>query len=177
MERTGAREPKSWRKERFGGLRVRNALQSGDVERLVKLHGALYAQEYGWDPTFEAYVADPLAAFASTPTQRERIWIVEQEGQIAGSGAIVDALADKAQLRWLLLHPDLRGQGIGRMLVEEAIHFCREQGYQEVFLWTVSTLMVAAELYRSVGFVLTEEKTHRLWGAMLTEQRYALKLT
>jgi GNAT superfamily N-acetyltransferase len=90
--------------------------------------------------------------------------------------AIVDAGDNLAQLRWLILTSDVRGMGLGRKLVGLALDFCRENGYDGVFLWTVSILEVAASLYRSYGFTITEEKTHPLWGRVLTEQRYDLKL-
>ena len=104
------------------------------------------------------------------------MWIVERDGEIAGSIAVVELSQEQAQLRWLLLHPDLRGQGIGRLLVQEAISFCKASGYSSIFLWTVSTLTPATNLYESVGFGLTEEKTHVAWGSLITEQRYDLKL-
>jgi N-acetylglutamate synthase-like GNAT family acetyltransferase len=157
-------------------VKIRYDLKPGDIGYMIYLHGTLYAEEYGWDHTFEAYVAGPLAEFAQSHHDRERIWIVETEGKVAGSIAIVEASQEKAQLRWLLLHPRLRGHGMGRVLVEEAIRFCRDSGYASVFLWTVSALTAAATLYRSVGFQLTEEHTHELWGAMVTEQRYDLDL-
>jgi N-acetylglutamate synthase-like GNAT family acetyltransferase len=157
-------------------IKVRRDLKPGDIGYLTYLHGTLYADEYGWDYTFEAYVAGPLAEFAKSHSDRERIWIVEKDDKVAGSIAIVEASKEEAQLRWLLLAPDLRGRGVGRMLVEEAIGFCREKGYSKVFLWTVSRLKEAAELYRSAGFKLAEESTQKLWGTTVTEQRYDLTL-
>jgi len=138
------------------------------------LHGVLYAQECGWDHTFEAYVAGPLAEFAKSHTDRERIWMVEKDGIVAGSIAIVQASIEQAQLRWFLLHPDLRGQRIGHKLMEEALSFSKAHGYSMVFLWTASVLTAAARLYESFGFRMTEETTHVLWGATVTEQRYEL---
>jgi hypothetical protein len=41
-------------------------------------------------------------------------------------------------------------------------------------LWTESSLVAAAGLYREFGFRLTDEKTHELWGTVVTEQRYDL---
>jgi GNAT superfamily N-acetyltransferase len=155
---------------------IRHDLRPGDIGYVTYLHGVLYAIEHGWDHTFDAYVAAPLAEFAKSHTDRERIWIVEQDGLIAGSVAIVEVSREQAQLRWLLLHPELRGQGIGRILVEEAVSFCRARGYSSVFLWTVSTLAPAANLYKSAGFRLTEEKTHEAWGTLVTEERYNLEL-
>lgn len=75
------------------------------------------------------------------------------------------------------LSKDARGVGLGRRLVGWALGFCREQGYRSVFLWTFSELEAAAHLYRTHGFKLTEEKTHAIWGRVLTEQRYDLRLT
>lgn len=95
---------------------------------------------------------------------------------MVGSVAIVETSAEQAQLRWLLLHPELRGQGVGQILVQDAIRFCRTSGYTSLFLWTESSLTAAAQLYLSVGFELTEEQTRELWGATVTEQRYDLKL-
>ena len=101
---------------------------------------------------------------------------MESEGRIMGCVAIVKFSREEAQLRWLLLHPDLRGLGLGRRLMEEAASFCRDGGFSSLFLWTVSTLPAAARLYRSVGFRETEKLTHELWGSVVTEVKYQLEL-
>jgi N-acetylglutamate synthase-like GNAT family acetyltransferase len=155
-------------------ITIRSTLRPGDIGYVTYLHGTLYAAEYGWDHTFEAYVAGPLAEFGKSHSDRERIWIVEKDAKVAGSIAIVEASTDEAQLRWLLLHPSLRGQGIGRILIKKAVGFCRESHYSRVFLWTEGALTAAARLYESAGFQLTEENTHELWGTIVTEQRYDL---
>jgi GNAT superfamily N-acetyltransferase len=161
---------------RLANIRIRNNLKAGDIGYLSYLHGVLYANEFGWDHTFEAYVAGPLAEFARSHCSRERIWIVEKDRTVAGSIAIVAASTEQAQLRWFLLHPDLRGKGIGRMLMEEAISFSKANGYSMIFLWTTSNLTAAAKIYESFGFQITEETTHEAWGATVTEQRYELSL-
>jgi GNAT superfamily N-acetyltransferase len=154
------------------GLRVRDRLAPGDVEGIVRLHGNIYGAEYGFDPTFETYVAEPLGRFAAGQTDREGIWLVEESGCLKGSIAIVEHSLSSAQLRWFLLHPDLRGLGLGNMLVEEALRFCRGKGYESVFLWTLSVLLVAGRIYRQAGFTLAEQRESRLWGRQLVEQRY-----
>jgi N-acetylglutamate synthase-like GNAT family acetyltransferase len=162
--------------ELMPNIRIRHHFNPGDIGYLVFLHGTLYAQEFGWDHTFEACVAGPLVEFAKSHNDRQRIWIVEKDEKVSGSIAIVEAGKERAQLRWLLLHPNLRGEGLGRKLVEGAIGFCRESGYASVFLWTESRLEAAARLYRAIGFQLTEEKMHEMWGSVVTEQRYELRL-
>jgi len=155
---------------------IRHALRTMDISRLIALHAILHAEARGWDASFEAYVAGPLAEFALSQSERERIWIVDEDGKLVGCVAIVEASEEEAQLRWLVLVPHLRGRGLGRMLVEEAVGFCREAGYASVFLWTVEGLDAALHVYESLGFELTEEETHSIWGAMETEQRYDLRL-
>lgn len=157
-------------------IEVRHDLRPGDIGTIVYLHGTLYANECGWDHTFEAYVAEPLGAFAKRSNTRERIWLVDFEGQLCASIAIVEVSAAEAQLRWLLVKPELRGSGIGRGLVREAIAFCRASGYRSLFLWTVKELTVAGRLYASFGFRVTAEHAAVLWGRRVTEQRYALAL-
>ena len=155
---------------------VRHNLSPNDIKAMIALHGELYAGEYGWDKSFQEHVAGPLTKFAEAPNSRSKVWIVQQNGALAGSIAIVETSRQSAQLRWLLLRSELRGKGIGRMLVEDALTFCRDSGYQSVFLWTESRLTAAAKLYHAFNFTLTEQKTHKLWGVTATEQRYDLTL-
>src|SRR5436309_592179 len=50
--------------------------QPGDMGWVTSAHGALYAQEYGWDITFEALVAKITAEFIENfDAKRERCWI------------------------------------------------------------------------------------------------------
>ncbi len=155
---------------------IRHEFRPGDAGRLIELHGLLYSQEYGFDHTFEAYVAKPLAEFMLSQTRREKIWLVDFDGVLMGSVAIVKHTETEAQLRWFLLHPALRGRGLGNRLVQEAVAFCRESGYERVFLWTVSSLKAAAQVYLKADFQIAEEQTHKIWGCLLTEQRYDLNL-
>ncbi|MBN2323667.1 MAG: GNAT family N-acetyltransferase [Spirochaetes bacterium] len=154
------------------GIRIRTGLLPGDVGGIVCLHGRLYAEEYGFDCSFEPYVAVPLSEFAVRRHERERIWIVEYRGRVCGSVAIVEHTKSEAQLRWLILHPDLRGHGLGKKLVRDAVSFCKACRYSGIFLWTVDFLDAARRIYESEGFVLTDQKKHRIWGVSLTEQRY-----
>ena len=155
-------------------IRFRKMLKPGDLGTIVYLHGLLYAHEYGYDHTFEPYVAEPLSKFVLFQSDRERIWIAEKNEKIVGSVAIVKYIENKAQLRWLLVHPSERGAGVGKKLVGSALEFGRNAGYESVFLWTLNILPVAARIYRSFGFEKVEEKPGRVWGVGLTEEKYML---
>jgi GNAT superfamily N-acetyltransferase len=157
-------------------LNIRHSLAPRDVDAIVEMHRALYAAEQGWSDEFGDYVRAPLERFRANHTERECIWLVESGAALVGSIAIVDAGGNTAQLRWLLVHPEYRGKGIGKALVLAAIDFSRACSYETIILWTVSALREAANLYRALGFALVEEKPSRIWGADLTEQRYELLL-
>jgi ribosomal protein S18 acetylase RimI-like enzyme len=156
---------------------VRHDLKPGDLGSIVHLHGTAYAREYSFDPTFEAYVAGPLAEFVRSRTERDRLWIVEQGDRIVGCIAIVGATEQEAQLRWFLVDPSVRRQGLGQRLLHEAIAFSQRCGYESLFLWTVSALTAAARLYRSAGFEKMEEKPGRQWGVAVIEEKYRRMLS
>jgi hypothetical protein len=60
--------------------------QPGDLGWIIHRHGALYAEEYGLDQTFEALVARIAAAFIENfDAARERCWIAERQGAVAGA--------------------------------------------------------------------------------------------
>jgi len=157
--------------------KIRHNIKLGDIGYLTYLHGIVYAKEYGYDQTFEAYVAVGLAEFVqSFSSAKDRIWLAETNGQIIGSIATVGHSKVDAQLRWFLVHPDYRGLGIGKELLKEALQFCKERKYKAIFLWTTSELIEASHLYKCFGFSETEKKTHKIWGKKVTEEKYDLHL-
>jgi GNAT superfamily N-acetyltransferase len=162
--------------EPLSAVSVRHDLRPGDLGSIIHLHGTVYAREYGFDPTFEAYVAGPLAEFVHSHSDRSRLWIAERGGRLAGCIAIVAASPQEAQLRWFLVEPSARGLGLGKRLLGEAVGFCRQRGFESIFLWTVSALTAAARLYRHAGFEKVEERPGRHWGVAVIEERYVLRL-
>jgi N-acetylglutamate synthase-like GNAT family acetyltransferase len=159
-------------------ISIRNDIRSGDIGNLIRIHGELYAREYGWNWSFEAFAAETFGRLAHQwDPARERIWIAEHDGVIVGCIGILSVEDDIAQLRWFLVHPAARGSGLGRRLIDDALSFCRTAGYSRVFLWTMAGLAAAAHLYRSYGFEITHQETVERWGAVLTEERYDLDLT
>ncbi len=158
-------------------LHIRHHLQVGDIGQLVHLHAQLHALPEDLNFSYEAQIAHTLGSFLLNMDDRDRIWLVEQEGQVCGSVAIEERSEDEAQLQFFLLHPDLPDPiELGKHLIRKTLFFCRKQEFEVVQLWTVSHRSQAAAIYQAVGFRLLEEKTYPLWGKILTEQRYELRL-
>jgi DNA-binding MarR family transcriptional regulator/GNAT superfamily N-acetyltransferase len=151
--------------------------QPGDMGWVVHRHGLLYAQEWGYDEQFEALVAAIVAEFIQNYNpKRERCWLAEKDGEVAGSVFLVEKSKTVAKLRLLLVEPSARGRGIGRLLVEECIRFARQAGYKKVALWTQSELQAARRVYKQAGFRLLQSKPHHSWGKDLVSEIWELEL-
>ena len=151
----------------------------GDMGWVVYREGALYAQEYGFDETFEALVARIVADFLTEfEPQRERCWIAEMNGQNLGHIFLIQHPTEPstAKLRLLLVEPCGRGLGLGSALVEECVNFARSVGYKKMTLWTQSILTAARHVYQKAGFHLVKEKANRQFGKDLLSQTWELDL-
>ena len=149
----------------------------GDIGWVAHRQGLLYAQEYGWDQSFEALVAEIGARFVREfDADGERCWIAERGGQIVGAVFVVRKSKHVAQLRMLYVEPSTRGQGLGQRLVNECIAFARAKGYKKLTLWTNAVLTAARHIYVGAGFVLVKEERHRSFGKSLVGQNWDLKL-
>ena len=157
---------------------IRALGEPGDLGWVVMAHGEVYAQEFGWDTTFEALVARIVADYAADhdPT-REAAWIAEVDGERVGCVFCVASDEATAQLRILLVHPNGRGLGLGARLVDECVEFARDAGYERIVLWTNHPLVAARHIYLEAGFILTDEEPHHSFGADLVGQTYELDLT
>jgi peptidyl-dipeptidase Dcp len=156
-------------------LSIRTTLIPGDLGYVIYLHGLLYGTEYDYGIEFETYVAYGLYEFYKNyDPEKDRVWICEHNRKIIGFLLLMHKEKDTAQLRYFLIHPEYRGIGLGKKLMDLFMEFLVMCNYKSAYLWTTHELSAAAYLYVKHGFKLTEEKQSAAFGKLLREQRYDL---
>ena len=151
--------------------------EPGDMGWIVHRQAILYAEEYGWDGTYEALAAEIVAQFIKNyDPKRERAWVAEKDGERVGAVFVAKESDEVAKLRLLHVEREARGLGIGKRLVEECIRFARQAGYQKMTLWTQSILHAARGIYKNAGFQIVHEQKHHSFGKDLTAETWELHL-
>jgi DNA-binding MarR family transcriptional regulator/GNAT superfamily N-acetyltransferase len=149
----------------------------GDMGWVISRQSIAYADEYGWDISYEALVAEICAQFIKNyDAPREHCWIAEADGRPLGSVFLVRASDEIAKLRLLLVEKEARGLGIGRALVEQCVRSAREKGYKKMTLWTQSILVAARKIYQDAGFTLVASEPHRSFGQSLIGETWEREL-
>jgi DNA-binding MarR family transcriptional regulator/GNAT superfamily N-acetyltransferase len=152
-------------------------LRAGDLGWVTERHAVYYAEEFGFDLTYEALVGKVAAGYAEQADPAwENAWIAELDREPVGSVFCMRATEGVAQLRLLLLERQARGLGIGARLVEECLRFAREAGYTEMILWTVAGLPASRHLYVKAGFELESELPEHRFGQDIVGQWWRLRL-
>ncbi len=156
-------------------ITIRNELVPGDIGYIIYLHGLLYSTENAYGLQFEAYVTEGLLEFVKRyDPSIDRVWVCEHNTHIVGFILLMHRDNNAAQLRYFLIHPQYRGIGLGKRLIELYMQFLHHCNYSTSYLWTTTEQKTAISLYRRYGFCLTEEKKSSLFGKPLREQRFDL---
>ena len=151
--------------------------RAGDFGWVIERHGTLYHDEHGYDETFEAFVAQGVAEFVlKRDVRKERAFIADAAGERRGCAFVVKESARVARLRFFLVEPTARGQGLGRRMLAAALDFARHAGYDRMVLWTQAHLEAAIALYSAAGFRLVKEEPHPGFGRPVRAQEWALEL-
>jgi GNAT superfamily N-acetyltransferase len=147
-----------------------------DADYIINSHYEIYNREYQYDLSFRDFIAESVNGFIKRSDSKENIWILEIEGEPKGSISIKKVNDKVAQLGLFLVEPDLRGSGYGKQLLQTAIAFCKEKGYQAVILWTNSELKTARRIYEKNGFQLKETRIRNLSNKELIEEKWELSI-
>jgi putative acetyltransferase len=121
---------------------------------VLRLIGGVFA-EYGltFDPA--GYDAD----LTRIPGKYFRVggafWVLEEDGCVVGTIGVVPVSATEIEIKRVYLDPSLRGQGLGRALVEHALSWASASGHTRVRLWSDVKFTRSHVMYERLGFVRT----------------------
>jgi GNAT superfamily N-acetyltransferase len=153
-------------------------LEIGDAGWLIEQHGVLYARDEGFDASFEALVAEILAAYIRDhdPSAERAFVAVEGSRRLGSVFCVRSGEPGVAKLRLFLLVPEARGRGLGQRLLDACVAFARDAGYRTLRLWTHESHRAACALYAKNGFRLTDSRPVRSFGVDLVEQSWEIDL-
>ena len=160
-------------------ITIRHDVRPGDLGAVTAMQGIEYGEQYGMDITFEADVARGMGAFGRAIAEDPdsgRMWIAEQSGEMVGSIAVTRESDSLARLRWFLVRRVARGTGMGRRLLDEAMAYIRDGGFERVELETFSELTTAARMYLDAGFEVVDAPPRLQWGREIELRHYELRL-
>ena len=110
--------------------------------------------EYGlpWQPTeADRDVIEVEQAYLQAGGE---FWVVEFKGDIVGTAAYYPIIRGEqaVEIRKMYLLPQVRGQGLGRYLLQQLENAIVKKGFKEIWLETASVLKEAVVLYKNNGY-------------------------
>lgn len=157
---------------------IRRTLGPGDAAAIVELHDRVYTAEYGVDERFAASVAKSVSGAVERgwPERGGAVWLIDEEGRLGGSLGLTNEAPGIGRIRWFVLSRELRGRGLGRLLIDQVLEHARAIGLEQLELETFSALTTAARIYRDAGFELVWERQTDWWGPPIVYQRYEMPI-
>ncbi len=124
----------------------------GDRDEVISLIQGVMSQEFSQDAY--AYPTADLESISDTYGGLGEAFFVAVDGKkIVGTVGIKKEDDRIAFLRRIFVSPDYRGKKIGSKLIERALQFCEEVGYEEFVFRTTSRMTKAIDLCKKNGFV------------------------
>lgn len=143
-----------------------------EFEELGKLMHRVYSLLEGFPTEAEQpnYYLMLLHIGELTKKPNTELWVaVFPEGKLAGgvvyisdmqfygSGGTATQEKNASGFRLLAVDPELRGKGIGKLLVEKCIQKAKENNHAQVIIHSTKAMQVAWKMYERMGFVRSED--------------------
>jgi ribosomal protein S18 acetylase RimI-like enzyme len=138
-----------------------------EYDQIGKLLVDVYSQLDGFPKPHEQPAYYNLLANVGDLTQKPGIYLlaaVSHSGEIAGavvyfsdmknygSGGTATSLVNTSGFRLLAVHPDFRGQGIGKILTGACIAHAKAHQHHQLVIHTTAAMKTAWKMYESLGF-------------------------
>lgn len=121
----------------------------GDVRTLFEQYAQLKGHEFE-GLNFEQEMASLPGPY--TPANGGRLLLATYEGEAAGCVGLKKLDAQSAEVKRLYVPPQYRGNGIGKLLVAEALRQAKELGFRKVLADTDLNMRIAMVIFDEHGF-------------------------
>lgn len=136
-------------------------IEHRDNEAVANLVRSTLA-EFGLDkPGTVYYDATTDALFQLFQTAGSIYYVAEQDGGVVGGGGIFPSPGlpeGTCELVKMYLKKEVRGQGLGKLLINRSLQFAKEAGYKNVYLETMPELKQALKTYEKFGFYYLDKQ-------------------
>ncbi|RXG32859.1 GNAT family N-acetyltransferase [Leeuwenhoekiella marinoflava] len=135
-------------------LQIRPVEKADNVKLAIVLRAVLV--EMGVPKVGTAYEDKALDCMYETYAEANaQYFVVEQDGAILG-GAGIATLANcdgpVCELQKMYVSSELRGQGVGKQLMDVCFEFASKSGFEQVYIETMPYMEAAQKLYKKSGF-------------------------
>ena len=154
------------------GILVRLATADEASSIALVLHEAFIEYESLYTAEAFAITTPPIGQIEKRWSEGP-VWVAIQEDRYVGTVAVVPK-GDALYIRSMAVAPSARGQGIGKLLLEQVEIFARAGGFRRMFLSTTPFLYEAIRLYEHFGFERTSAEPLELAGTQLFTMEKAL---
>jgi len=111
-------------------------------------------------PGFASSDAELNDMYTAYQAHNKAFYVVEKDGIVLGAGGVAPLDGEEqsgiCELRKMYFDPRLRGQGIGKQMIDKCIAKARVIGFHTMYLETIPQMKAAQGLYKSRGFVNLE---------------------
>ncbi len=133
-------------------IREINQGDNAQIEKIIKdcfhefeipLTGTAY-EDFETTQMFESYQKD-----------NEVYFVIDKEGEILGGAGIKHLKNlddDICELQKMYYAPRIRGNGLGKLMIEQCLQAAKDLGYKKCYLESASQLKAAIHIYVSYGF-------------------------
>ena len=137
-------------------------VESQDNTTLIELVNVTLDEFGAQGPGYAMSDEELLDMNTSYQLEGKHYFVVEQGGKVLGGAGIapLDGEEDSGvcELRKMYFSPELRGQGVGKTLIDLCINKAKEIGYHSMYLETINSMEVAQKLYKSRGFKYLDKR-------------------
>lgn len=101
---------------------------------------------------FEDKALDDL--YETYNKDRAEYFVLLEDQKIIGSAGIqaLDHDESVCELQKMYFHPDARGRGLGKMMIEKCLNLAKEEKFEFCYIETLPSMKAAQKLYLKNGF-------------------------